>query len=71
MATDILIAAYHAARDDYEAVKSGSRAEMFTKFLVAERVLSVRLGSVDPSMEHFLSRHVCAAHRDACVQYRI
>ena len=57
MANDKLIAAYHAARGDYEAAKSGSRAEMFTKFLVAERVLSVRLGSVDTNLEHFLDRY--------------
>ena len=35
MANDQLVAAYHAARGDYEGAKSGSRAEMFTKFLVA------------------------------------
>ena len=57
MANDKLIAAYHAARGDYEAAKSGRRAEMFTKFLVAERVLSVRLGSVDPGLEHFRERY--------------
>jgi hypothetical protein len=57
MANDKLIAAYHAARGDYEGAKSGSRAEMFTKFLVAERILSIRLGSVDPSMEHFQKRY--------------
>jgi hypothetical protein len=57
MATDKLIAAYHAARGDYEVAKSGSRAEMFTKFLVAERILSVRLGSVDPNLKHFRERY--------------
>ena len=57
MAIDQLIAAYHAARGDYERARSGSRAEMFTKFLVAERVLSVRLGSVDTNLEHFLARY--------------
>jgi hypothetical protein len=57
MATYKLIAAYQAARGDYEVAKSGSRAKMFTKFLVAERVLSVRLGSVDPSVEHFKERY--------------
>jgi hypothetical protein len=57
MATDQLIAAYQAAKDDYEDAKSGSRAEMFTRFLVAERVLSVRLGSVDTNLEHFLVRY--------------
>ena len=41
MANDKLIAAYHAARGDYEGAKSGSRVEMFTKFLVAEKVLCV------------------------------
>ena len=57
MAIDQLIAAYHAARGDYEGARSGSRAEMFTKFLVAERVLSVRLGPVDTNLEHFLARY--------------
>ena len=57
MENDKLIAAYHAARGDYEGAKTGSRAEMFTKFLMAERVLSIRLGSVDPSMEHFRERY--------------
>jgi hypothetical protein len=47
MENDNLIAAYYAARGDYEGAKSGSRPEMFAKFLVAERVLTVRLGSVD------------------------
>ena len=42
MANDKLIAAYHAARGDYEGATSGNRAEMFTKFLVAERILFVR-----------------------------
>ena len=57
MENENLIAAYYAARGDYEGAKSGSRAEMFTKFLVAERVLSVRLGSVDTNLEHFLERY--------------
>lgn len=57
MANDQLVAAYHAARGDYEGAKSGSRAEMFTKFLVAERVLSVRLGPVDTNLEHFRDRY--------------
>ena len=43
MANEQLIAAYHAARGDYEGATSGNRAEMFTKFLVAERILFVRL----------------------------
>jgi hypothetical protein len=57
MEIDKLITAYHAARGDYEGAKSGCRAEMFTKFLVAERVLSVRLGSVDSNVEHFRERY--------------
>ena len=57
MENENLIAAYYAARGDYEGAKTGSRAEMFTKFLVAERILSIRLGSVDPSMEHFRERY--------------
>ena len=57
MENDKLIAAYYAARGDYEGAKSGSRPEMFTKFLVAERVLSVRLGSVDRNVEHFRERY--------------
>jgi hypothetical protein len=57
MANDKLIAAYHAARGDYEGATSGNRAEMFTKFLVAERILFVRLGSVDTNLQHFLDRY--------------
>jgi hypothetical protein len=57
MENENLIAAYYAARGDYEGAKSASRAEMFTKFLVAERVLSVRLGSVDSNVEHFRERY--------------
>jgi hypothetical protein len=57
MANDKLIAAYHAARGDYEGAKSGSRAEMFTKFLVAERILYVRLGPADTNLDHFLRRY--------------
>ena len=57
MANDKLIAAYHAARGDYEGAKSGNRAEMFTKFLVAERILYVRLGSPDTNLDHFLHRY--------------
>jgi hypothetical protein len=57
MGNDNLIAAYHAARDDYERAKSGSRPEMFIKFLVAERVLSVRSGEVDPMVERLRERY--------------
>jgi hypothetical protein len=57
MENENLIAAYYAARGDYEGAKSISRAEMFTKFLVAERILSVRLGSIDRNVEHFRERY--------------
>ena len=57
MANDKLIAAYHAARGDYEGAKSGSRPEMLAKFLVAERILSVRLGSIDRNVERFRERY--------------
>jgi hypothetical protein len=57
MENDELIDAYHAARGDYESAKSGGRPEMFAKFLVAERVLTVRLGSFDRNVEHFRERY--------------
>jgi hypothetical protein len=53
------INAYHAAMGDYEAAKAGAgnRVETFTRFLVAERALSARLGWVDLNLERFRSRH--------------
>ena len=57
MENESLIAAYYAARGDYEGAKSASRPEMFTKFLVAERILSVCLGSIDRNVEHFRERY--------------
>ena len=48
MTDDKLINAYHTAMGNYEAAKAGTgnRVETFTKFLVAERALSARLGWV-------------------------
>jgi hypothetical protein len=53
MTDDKLIDAYHEAMGDYEAAKAGAgnRVEAFTRFLVAERVLSVRLGRIDRYLE--------------------
>jgi hypothetical protein len=54
-----LINVYHTAMGDYEAAKSGTgdRVETFTRFLVAERALSARLGWVDLNLERFRTRH--------------
>ncbi len=57
MTDNELLVAYHAARENYEAAKSGSRDKMFIKFLVAERVLSVRSGEVDPMVERLRERY--------------
>ena len=46
MTDDELSVAYYAAKGNYEAANTCNRVEMFTKFLVAERVLFVHLGSV-------------------------
>jgi hypothetical protein len=53
-----LIDAYHEALGDYEAAKAGAgnRVEMFTRFLVAERVLAARLGRVDPNLKRAFQR---------------
>jgi hypothetical protein len=50
-----LVDAYHEAVGDYEAAKAGAgnRVEMFTRFLVAERVLTAHLGRVDPNSKQF------------------
>jgi hypothetical protein len=55
--------AYQAARSNYEAADAGSRAEMFIKLLVAERVLSVqaisrvaRIGSFSTLWRSYLAR---------------
>jgi hypothetical protein len=50
---DKLVDAYHEALGDYEAAKAGAgnRVEAFTRFLVAERVLSARLGRIDRDLD--------------------
>jgi hypothetical protein len=62
MTDDKLINAYHTAMGNYEAAKAGTgnRVETFTKFLVAERALSARLGWVDLNLEHFRSASTSA-----------
>jgi hypothetical protein len=53
MTDDELIGAYHKAMGGYEAAKAGTgnRVETFTEFLVAERVLTARLGWIDLDLE--------------------
>jgi hypothetical protein len=53
MTNDKLAHAYHEAMSDYEAAKAGAgnRVEAFTRFLVAERIIAVRLGRIDPNLE--------------------
>jgi len=53
MTIDKLVNAYHEAMSDYEAAKAGAgnRVEAFTRFLVAERIVSARLGRIDPHLE--------------------
>jgi hypothetical protein len=53
MTNDKLVHAYHEAMSDYEAAKAGAgnRVEAFTRFLVAERIISARLGRIDPDLE--------------------
>jgi hypothetical protein len=55
MTNDRLIHAYHAAMGDYAAAKAGttSRVELFTSLLMAETVLTTRLGRIDQNLEHF------------------
>ena len=59
MTNDKLINAYHEAMAAYEAAKTGtgSRVETFTRFLVAEKVLSARQGRIDQNLEHFRKRY--------------
>jgi hypothetical protein len=53
MTNDKLVHAYHEAMSDYEAAKAGTgnRVEAFTRFLVAERIISARLGRIDLDLE--------------------
>jgi hypothetical protein len=53
MTNDKLVHAYHEAMSDYEAAKAGAgnRVEAFTRFLVAERIISARLGRIDLNLE--------------------
>ena len=52
MTNDKLVHAYHEAMSDYEAAKAGAgnRVEAFTRFLVVERIISARLGQIDPDL---------------------
>ena len=52
MTNDKLVHAYHEAMSDYEAAKAGAgnRVEAFTRLLVAERIISARLGRIDPDL---------------------
>ena len=59
MSDDTLINANHQAMRDYEATKigSGRRIEAFTRLLVAEKVLTARLGWVDQNLERYRERY--------------
>jgi hypothetical protein len=59
MVNSRLIDAYHEAIDAYEAAKAGvgCRAETFTRFLVAERILLVCLGRPDHNLQEFRAGH--------------
>jgi hypothetical protein len=59
MTNDNLIDAYREARGAYEAAKvgTGHRVETFTRYLVAEKVLTTRLGRIDQNLEHFRERY--------------
>jgi hypothetical protein len=53
MTNDRLVHAYHEAMSDYEAAKggAGNRVEAFTRFLVAERIISAHLRRIDPDLK--------------------
>jgi hypothetical protein len=53
MTNEKLIGAYHEVMSNYEAAKAGAgnRVEAFIRFLVAERIISVRLGRIDLDLE--------------------
>ena len=53
MTNDKLVHAYHEAMSDYEAAKAGAgnRVEAFTRFLVAERIISAHLRRIDPDLK--------------------
>jgi hypothetical protein len=59
MTHDKLFDAYHVAMGAYEAAKAGTgcRIETFATFLVAEKVLTARLGWVDKNLENFRERY--------------
>jgi hypothetical protein len=59
MTNDKLIDAYREAVTSYEAAKTGtgSRVETFTTLLMAERVLTARLGWVNQNLEQFWERY--------------
>ena len=68
MTNDKLIDAYREAIGEYEAAKAGngSRVETFTRFLVAEKVLSARLGGLIGTW----SISGSAIHRDPATRRR-
>jgi hypothetical protein len=59
MTEHALIDAYHQAMRDYEAAKvgTGGRIEAFTSLLVAEKVLTTRLGWVDQNLKRYRDRY--------------
>jgi hypothetical protein len=59
MTDDTLINAYHQAMHDYEAAKvgTGTRIEAFTRFLVAEKVLTARGRWIDQNLERYRERY--------------
>jgi hypothetical protein len=56
MTNDKLAHAYHEAMSDYEAAKAGAgnRVEAFTRLLVAERIISARLGRIGVELERYV-----------------
>ena len=59
MTDDKLIRAYNKAIRDYEAAKDGDgcRVEAFTNFMVAEKVLTARIGCVDQNLARYRERY--------------
>jgi hypothetical protein len=59
MTEHALIDAYHQAMRDYEAAKvgTGGRIEAFTRLLVAEKVLTTRLGWIDQNLKRYRERY--------------
>jgi hypothetical protein len=59
MTDDKLIHAYNEAMRNYEVAKGGSgcRVEAFTNFLVAEKVLTARIGCFDQNLARYRERY--------------